>query len=69
MRLFVDSLDDTPAFTDGLQVGRIDKSAVETALDVQKPSGWGSLFSRGEMSKQDYARGRRVLFLVCGPDP
>lgn len=69
MQLFVDALDDTPALTDGLQIGRIDKSAVEQALDVQKPSGWGSVFGRGEPSKADYARGRKVLFLVCGPDP
>jgi hypothetical protein len=69
MRLFIDALDDTPALTEGLQIGRIDKLAVEQALDIQKPSGWGDIFGRGGLSRADYARGRKVLFLVCGPDP
>jgi cytochrome-b5 reductase len=69
LRLFVDSLDETPAPSEGLHIGRIDKSAVEQALDVQKPSMWNKTFKPAETTKEDYTRGRKVLFLVCGPDP
>lgn len=70
--LHVDSLDGPihPSVTSKhLQIGRIDRQAVERALGTSHDTdSWWSLFGFGS-KKEGTEDDRKVLFLVCGPDP
>lgn len=69
LKLFVDekaSPSDSPY---DLNVGRIDRKAVEDVLEIKRPSMWDRLLWRKPDRKDVVGEGRKVLFLVCGPDP
>ena len=69
VKLFVDdkaSPSDSPY---DLNVGRIDRKAVEDVLEIRRLSMWDKLLWRKFDSKGVAGEGRKVLFLVCGPDP
>ncbi|KAJ7499186.1 hypothetical protein FB451DRAFT_1347509 [Mycena latifolia] len=65
--LFVDRRDDSvPADVPPLQVGRISKPEIQRCLGLNTPR-WRSLFAQpSEASKNPP---RKILFLVCGPEP
>ncbi|GLB33921.1 putative oxidoreductase FAD-binding domain [Lyophyllum shimeji] len=68
LRLFVDSLDG-PAPTSHMpapHVGRIDNTAIERCLGLDQRRTWlRRLFGMAEAPRPN----RKILFLVCGPDP
>ncbi|KAH8105938.1 ferredoxin reductase-like C-terminal NADP-linked domain-containing protein [Cristinia sonorae] len=71
--LYVDSLDgDNTSAVDRrvLQEGRIGRRALELALglDVDRPW-WQRLFQSSPLTRRGNTKDRRILFLVCGPDP
>ncbi|KAI0650339.1 ferredoxin reductase-like C-terminal NADP-linked domain-containing protein [Trametes meyenii] len=70
--LFVDSSEGPAhpaASSSALVVGRIGKPAIERAMGVETRSWWRSLFSRSSNPRlQDLAGGKKIMFLVCGPD-
>ena len=68
LKLFVDDKD-SPVGSYGLNVGRIDRKAVEDVLEARRPSIWDKLLWRKFDRKGAAGEGRKVLFLVCGPDP
>ena len=52
-----------------MNVGRIDRKFVEDVLGIRQLSIWDKLLWR-KVDVESIAGGRRkVLFLVCGPDP
>jgi len=71
MHLFVDSIlnDSRTNATDGfssLQVGRIGKAAIEHSLSLNKINwSWWPMSWR----KNEEVPRRKLLFLVCGPEP
>ncbi|KAG6911207.1 hypothetical protein DXG01_003074 [Tephrocybe rancida] len=68
LQLFVDSREgpSSPSQLPTPHFGRIGKSAIEECLDLNaRPSLWNRLFGKTEAPKPK----RKVLFLVCGPDP
>lgn len=69
LKLFVDNKDFTVGSPYGLTVGRIDKKAVEDVLEIRRPSMWDKLLRRKSDPKGIVGEGRKVLVLVCGPDP
>lgn len=53
-----------------LAVGRIGKEAIERATNSGKGSWWGKIFgASGKARLQEGGDGKKVMFLVCGPDP
>ena len=68
LSLFVDSAEglEHPSVTaKDLQVGRITESAIKRAVSSQSGrSWWGSLFGKSGSQEE-----RKILFLVCGPEP
>lgn len=52
----------------GLNVGKIDNKAVEDVLEIRQQSIWDKLLWRKIDPKGSAGDGRKVLFLVCGPD-
>ncbi|KAK7061477.1 NADH-cytochrome B5 reductase [Favolaschia claudopus] len=71
LHLFVDSLEPPPALATDLpplQLGRIGKPAIQRTLGIKTPSWWRS-FSFFENSANTVKPSRRILFLVCGPEP
>ncbi|KAI0353560.1 ferredoxin reductase-like C-terminal NADP-linked domain-containing protein [Trametes cingulata] len=73
LSLFVDSPEGPahPAVpSSSLNVGRIGKTAIEHATGAGSTSRWRSLFgARSNPRSQDGVSGKKVMFLVCGPDP
>jgi hypothetical protein len=69
LKLFVDEKDSPTAPSYDLNVGRIDGKAVEDVLDIRQPSVWDKLLWRKFDPKGIAGEGKKVLFLVCGPDP
>ncbi|TBU49400.1 ferredoxin reductase-like protein [Dichomitus squalens] len=75
LSLFVDTPDGPahPAVpSSSLTVGRIGREAIERATDSGDGhrSWWRSLFSASPKPKpQEAGDGRKIVFLVCGPDP
>ncbi|KAI0959542.1 hypothetical protein AcW1_004337 [Taiwanofungus camphoratus] len=72
MSLFVDSLDGPPHPSVGpshIQAGRINKTAIERIVGLGAATWWHSLLhiSHKERSRQESTK--KILFLVCGPDP
>ncbi|KAI0677148.1 ferredoxin reductase-like C-terminal NADP-linked domain-containing protein [Trametes maxima] len=71
--LYVDSSEGPShpaASSSDLVVGRIGRPAIERAIGVEAPSRWRSFFSKPSKSRpHDRTGGKKVLFLVCGPDP
>ncbi|KAI0375540.1 ferredoxin reductase-like C-terminal NADP-linked domain-containing protein [Pilatotrama ljubarskyi] len=71
--LFVDSPEGPshPAVPSSfLAVGRIGKTAIEQAMGMSSQSWWRNLFgTRSNPRSQDGVSGKKVMFLVCGPDP
>jgi len=51
-----------------LNIGRIDRKAVEDVLEIGRPSMWDKLLRRKIDPKGIAGEGSKVLFLVCGPD-
>ncbi|KAI9001109.1 ferredoxin reductase-like C-terminal NADP-linked domain-containing protein [Trametes punicea] len=73
LSLFVDSSEGPPhpaVPVSWLTVGRIGKPAIEHAMGSRTRSWWRTLFSgsSGE-DREDDTNGKKVMFLVCGPDP
>lgn len=67
LNFFVDQLDDVPATQSwgvAVAVQRIGKQAVTRAVGGAEPSWWSRFIRRGVERRQ-----KRVLFLVCGPEP
>lgn len=69
LELFVDERDPLTGASSHLNVGRIHKQAVEDALEIRQPSMWDKLLWRKFDPKGIAGGGRKILFLVCGPDP
>ena len=69
LKLFVDDKDPSVGSSYGLTVGRIDKKAVEDVLEIRRPSMWDKLLRRKLDPRAVAGEGRKVLLLVCGPDP
>jgi cytochrome-b5 reductase len=69
VKLFVDEKDSSTDAPYGLNVGRIDSKAVEDVLEIKQPTIWDRLSRRNFDPKGIAGEGRKVLFLVCGPDP
>ncbi|KAH9899970.1 ferredoxin reductase-like C-terminal NADP-linked domain-containing protein [Cubamyces lactineus] len=70
LSFFVDSSDGPSHPTmpsSSLTVGRIGKNAIERVMSIGTKSWWQSLFHRA--SAEDSARGKKVMFLLCGPVP
>lgn len=68
LSLFVDSAEG-PAHpsvaASDLQVGRINEGAIKRAINSRSGRSWlGSLFGKSDSQEE-----RKVLFLVCGPEP
>lgn len=72
MALFVDQQDGSSVedvSVDSLQTCRIDKSSIETALGIgAKRTWWRSLLRLSPTTDVSLAE-KKVLFLVCGPEP
>ena len=69
LELFVDEKGPFTGPSYHLNVGRIDSEAVEDVLGVrQRRSVWDQLLWRKADPKGMAGSGRKVLFLVCGPD-
>lgn len=71
--LYVDSLDgDNPSAIArrGLHEGRVGRRALEAAtrLDMDG-SWWQRLFKASGVTQRGTTSDRRILFLVCGPEP
>ncbi|KAI0750784.1 ferredoxin reductase-like protein [Daedaleopsis nitida] len=73
LSLFVDSPDgpNHPVVPSSfLTVGRIGKEAVARVTGPESRSWWRSLFgASGQTRSQEGGDGKKVMFLVCGPDP
>jgi len=69
LKLFVDGEDSFIDSPYGLTVGRIDRKTVEDVLKIRRPSTWDKLLRRKLDPKGIAGEGRKVLVLVCGPDP
>ncbi|KAF9651173.1 riboflavin synthase domain-like protein [Thelephora ganbajun] len=69
LKLFVDEKDSSTGSPYDLNIGRIDSKAVENALEIRRSSVWDKLAWRKFDPKGVAGEGRKVLFLVCGPDP
>ena len=69
LKLFVDDKTSSGDSPYDLNVGRIDRKAVEDMLEIRRPSVWDKLLWRKFDPKGVTGEGRKVLFLVCGPDP
>jgi len=69
LKLFVDEKASTSDSSYDLNVGRIDRKAVEDVLEIRRPSMWDKLLRRKPDSKGVAGEDRKLLFLVCGPDP
>ncbi|RPD67277.1 ferredoxin reductase-like C-terminal NADP-linked domain-containing protein [Lentinus tigrinus ALCF2SS1-7] len=73
LSLFVDASDGPshPAVpSSSITVGRIGKVAIERATGLEKNSWWQRVFGASiDTRSQDGGRGKRIMFLVCGPDP
>ncbi|KAF9783021.1 ferredoxin reductase-like C-terminal NADP-linked domain-containing protein [Thelephora terrestris] len=69
VKLFVDEKDSSTDAPYYLNVGRIDSKAVEDVLEIKQPTIWDRLSWRNFDPKGIAGEGRKVLFLVCGPDP
>jgi len=72
LRLYVDFMDPNAnhLYAAKLTVGRIGRTAVREAVALRSPTGeawWRRLWPGGE-TKTDL-HGRKILFLVCGPEP
>ena len=70
MHLFVDSIpndtqDGAITSPSSLQAGQIGKMAIEHSLGLNKKKSWWSLPWR---KNEDTPR-KKILFLVCGPEP
>ncbi|PCH41141.1 ferredoxin reductase-like C-terminal NADP-linked domain-containing protein [Wolfiporia cocos MD-104 SS10] len=54
-----------------LRVGRINQRAIESALEVdkRKESWWRSLLPIGAKAGPERQESKRILYLVCGPEP
>lgn len=68
LQLFVDENDSPTGSSYHLNVGRINRKAVEDALEITQPSAWTKLWRKFDQ-KSIAGEGKNVLFLVCGPDP
>ncbi|EKM59147.1 uncharacterized protein PHACADRAFT_113420 [Phanerochaete carnosa HHB-10118-sp] len=70
VRLFVDEQDGSDSESVSIQdvrIGRIDKPAIHQVLyPTQEASWWQRLFHR---SKSPLGADKKILFLVCGPEP
>lgn len=69
LHLFVDHMDGSPShkIEQVLQAGRIGKPAIEQSLGLHNQgSWWNKLFSKPGVATQSP---KKILFLVCGPDP
>jgi cytochrome-b5 reductase len=67
LHLFVDTNGDHDVPHE-LHVGRIDKEAIERfGLDIPRTGRWRALFFQSEAPS--LRQNRRVLFIVCGPEP
>ena len=69
LKLFVDDKAPSSDLPYDLNVGRIDKQVVEDVLEIRRPSVWDKLLRRRFDSKGIIEEDRKVLLLVCGPDP
>ena len=73
LSLFVDSSDGPrhPVVpSTALTVGRIGKEAIKRATGTEQRSWWRGLFgSSGKVRSQEGGGDKKVMFLVCGPDP
>ena len=69
VKLFVDKKDHSTGPSYDLNVGRIDNKAVEDVLEIKQLSIWERLLWRKLKPEGIAGEGRKVLFLVCGPDP
>jgi cytochrome-b5 reductase len=69
LELFADGKDPSISSSYDLNVGRIGRKAVEDVLEIKRPSIWDKLLWRKFNPKGIAGEGRKVLFLVCGPDP
>lgn len=71
--LYVDSLDGNNASgieQRVLQEGRIGRRALEAALGIDVDSPWWQrLYKSSGLTQRGSPRDRKVLFLVCGPEP
>ena len=52
-----------------LNVGRIDGRVVKDVLEIRQPSIWDKLLGKKIDPQGVAGGGKKVLFLVCGPDP
>jgi hypothetical protein len=68
LKLFVDDKASSSDHPYDLNVGRIDRKAVEDVLEIRRPSMWDKLLLRKFDPRGVVGEGRKVLFLVCGPD-
>ena len=73
LSLYVDAVDGSthPAVpSSSLSVGRIGKVAIERATGSENNSWWQRVFGSSKVTRsQDGGRGKKIMFLVCGPDP
>ena len=67
--MFVDNKAPSSGSSYDLNFGRIDRKAVEEVLEIKRPSMWDKLLWRKFDPRGIAGEGRKVLFLVCGPDP
>lgn len=68
LKLFVDNEASSNDPSCNLNIGRIDRKAVEDVLEIGRPSMWDKLLRRKIDPKGIAGEGSKVLFLVCGPD-
>jgi hypothetical protein len=68
LKLFVDEKEPFTGPPYDLNTGRIDSKVVKDVLETRRPSIWDKLLWRKFDPKGIAGDGRKVLFLVCGPD-
>ena len=68
LKLFVDDEDSSIDSPYDLNTRRIDRKVMEEVLEVRRPSMLDKLLWRKSDPKGIAGEGRKVLFLVCGPD-
>lgn len=68
LKLFIDEKTPSSDSSYALDIGRIDRKAVEDVLGIRRPSLWDKLLWRNFNTEGVAGGPRKVLFLVCGPD-
>ena len=69
LKLFVDENGSSARSSYDLNIGMINSRVIEEVLEIRHPSVWDKLSWRKFDPKGITGGDKKVLFLICGPDP